>query len=133
MNLAQNLEREGLIFLYEPGRVEYTVPARTARYTPDFILPNAIIIEAKGRFETSDRHKHLLIKEQLPDLDIRFVFSNPNAKISKRSTTTYALWCKHHGFKYAARRVPTKWLEEPLNRRSADALAQWGISLPQDG
>ena len=129
--MAQALEQGGTPFSYEPGPVRYTVPSRVARYTPDFVLRNAIVIEAKGRFDTSDRQKHLLIKEQLPDLDVRFVFSNPNTKISKRSTTTYALWCKHHGFKYAARRIPPAWQREPLNQRSASALSHWGIELPQ--
>lgn len=74
--------------------IRYTKPAKASRYTPDFVLPNGIIIETKGIFSTEDRQKHLLIREQFPDLDIRFVFSNPNSRIGKTSSTTYAMWCE---------------------------------------
>ena len=57
-----------------------------------------IIIETKGRFVTADRQKMLLVKEQYPDLDIRFVFSNPNSRISKKSKTTYAHGAKSMAF-----------------------------------
>lgn len=97
---------------YESLVINYEKPARWSRYTPDFPLPNGIIIETKGRFLTADRQKHILIKQQLPDLDIRFVFSNSRARISKQSKTTYADWCVKHGFQYADKVVPTAWLRE---------------------
>lgn len=81
-------------------------------YTPDFVLANGIIVETKGRFITSDRQKHLMIKEQHPDLDIRFVFSNPNSKLYKGSKTTYADWCDKHGFKWAKEEIPLEWIKE---------------------
>lgn len=93
-------------------KIKYIKPAKGATYTPDFILPNGIIIEAKGRFITADRQKQLLIKDQFPDLDIRFVFSNPNNKIGKKSSTTYAMWCDKNGFKYAQELIPIDWLKE---------------------
>lgn len=98
---------------YESVVILYDKPARTSRYTPDFPLPNGIIIETKGRFVTADRQKHLLVKAQHPDKDIRFVFSNANAKISKQSKTTYAMWCDKNGFKYANKSVPPAWIKEP--------------------
>lgn len=97
---------------YETLTLKYERPARTAKYTPDFPLPNGIIIETKGRFVTADRQKHLLVKDQHPKADIRFVFSNPNQRISKTSKTTYAMWCDKHGFRYAAKRIPVEWLKE---------------------
>jgi len=100
-------------FGYESLKIPFIKPQRTHKYTPDFILPNGIIIESKGRFLTADRQKHLLIKEQHPHLDIRFVFSNPRARISKRSKTTYADWCEKHGFLYAHEVIPDAWLHEP--------------------
>ncbi|TBR23763.1 MAG: endodeoxyribonuclease [Reyranella sp.] len=96
---------------YETTTITYEKPAKKSRYTPDFRLPNGIIVETKGRFVTADRQKHITIKAQHPDLDIRFVFSNPNARISKRSATTYAMWCKKNGFKYAEGSVPAEWLK----------------------
>lgn len=97
---------------YEQDTIKYEKPAKTARYTPDFRLPNGIYIETKGRFVTADRQKHIAIKACHPDLDIRFVFSNPNQRISKQSVTTYAMWCEAKGFLYAKGSVPTAWLQE---------------------
>jgi hypothetical protein len=106
------LKAKKVDFDYEKLRLPYLV-SETRTYTPDFqILSNGIIIETKGRFLPSDRKKHLLIKEQYPDLDIRFVFSNPNAKIRKGSKTSYADWCDKHGFLYAQEIIPTEWIRE---------------------
>lgn len=98
---------------YEQLKIKYTVPPRTAQYTPDFELPNGIIIETKGRFTLDDRKKHLLIKEQHPEKDIRFIFSRSKTPISKGSPTTYAHWCEKNGFKYADKWIPEEWLQEP--------------------
>ena len=111
--IADSLTSLGIPFEYEKLVIGYTQPAKDRKYTPDFVLlNNSIIIESKGRFITADRQKHLMIKEQLPDLDIRFVFSNPRCKISKVSKTTYATWCDKFGFKYAAKMIPEEWLNE---------------------
>lgn len=74
-------------------------------------IDGSIIIETKGRFVTADRQKHLLIKEQHPNLDIRFLFQNSKARISKSSKTTYADWCRKHGFQFADKVVPEEWLK----------------------
>ena len=109
---ADWLKAQKVAFDYEKLRLPYLV-SETRTYTPDFqILSNGIIIETKGRFLPSDRKKHLLIKEQYPELDIRFVFSNPNAKIRKGSKTSYADWCDKHGFLYAQEVIPTEWIKE---------------------
>lgn len=94
------------------SKIKYMIPAREATYTPDFVLPNGIIVETKGWFKTEDRKKHKLIREQLPHLDIRLVFNNPSARISKKSATTYAKWCETLGIKFAAKSVPEAWLKE---------------------
>ena len=85
---------------------------KVKKYHPDFELKNKIIIEAKGWFKTQDRTKHLCIKAQHPELDIRFVFSNPNAKLNSKSKTTYAMWCEKYGFLYAKGFVPQAWIDE---------------------
>lgn len=110
-------------FEYETLDVPF-VPTKVRTYHPDFLLPNGIIIEAKGQFDTADRQKHLLVKAQHPDLDIRFVFSNSRNRISKQSKTTYAKWCETHGFQYADKTIPRSWLTEPLNTRSSNAIRQ---------
>lgn len=110
--VAQELLEQGVPFEYETEIIEYTKPEKKAKYRPDFHLPNGIIVETKGRFLTADRQKHLLIKAQRPDLDIRFVFSNSKTKISKKSKTTYGMWCEKNGFKYADGSIPIEWLKE---------------------
>jgi hypothetical protein len=109
---------------YEQYDLTYEKPATTHRYTPDFILPNGIIVETKGRFLTADRQKHILIKQQYPQLDLRFVFSNPNTRISKTSKTTYAIWCQSHGFQYAAKVIPQEWTDEPSLPERLAALSK---------
>ena len=82
-------------------------------YTPDFVLDNGIIIETKGRFISPDRAKHLAVRDQYPELDIRFVFTNSKSKLYKGSKTTYGMWCNKYDFKYADRYIPEAWLKEP--------------------
>jgi hypothetical protein len=85
---------------------------RYRTYTPDFQLDNGIIIETKGMFDSEDRRKHLEVKKQHPELDIRFVFSNAKGKLYKGSKTSYADWCDKNGFLWAHRVIPESWLKQ---------------------
>lgn len=109
-NIAQQIKEAGLPVTYEKRKITWTDKVKT--YTPDFELPNGIIIEAKGIFDNDDRRKHLQVQAQYPDLDIRFVFSNPNAKLYKGAKSTYADWCTKNNFKYAHKLIPEEWLNE---------------------
>jgi hypothetical protein len=111
-NVSKQIESKGIEVQYESEKVAYTIPASEHTYNPDFRLPNGIIVETKGRFVLTDRKKHLLVKEQNPNLDIRFVFSNSKNKINKKSKTTYGDWCDKHGFKYADKEIPDYWFSE---------------------
>lgn len=111
-NISQQIESKGIKVEYETEQVSYTIPASEHTYHPDFKLPNGIRVETKGRFVLADRKKHLLVKEQNPNLDIRFVFSNSKNKINKKSKTTYGDWCDKHGFKYADKEIPDSWFSE---------------------
>lgn len=110
--------------VYESRYLTYKIPESVHKYTPDFILSNGIIIEAKGLFEADDRKKHLLIKQQYPHLDIRFVFSNPRNKLYKGSKTTYADWCDKYGFKYASKTIPPAWFKERKKKNGAVGLIE---------
>lgn len=110
--IAEQLDKLGVEYKYEEVKLKYIKPASEHIYTPDFVLPNGIIVETKGRFLALDRQKHLLVKKHNPTLDIRFVFSNSKAKISKTSRTTYAAWCDKYGFKYSDKTIPEEWLSE---------------------
>ena len=122
--VADQLRSLSIPIIYEGTKIRYTPPLKTRTYSPDFILPNGIIIETKGRLVTADRQKHKHIKEEHPFLDIRFVFSNPNNRISKTSKTTYAKWCEDYGFQYAAKLIPREWLKERPSRSHIEAIEQ---------
>lgn len=114
--IARELQDADVPFEFEEHKLEYMRPAKKSKYTPDFLIHTRtgkqIFVETKGRFLTADRQKHLLIKDQHPDVDIRFVFSNAYQRISKQSKTTYAMWCEKNNFKYANCHVPVEWIEE---------------------
>jgi hypothetical protein len=111
--IYKQIAKQGITPQYEAFKIPYVIPASNHTYTPDFQLPNGIIIETKGRFVASDRKKHLLVKKQHPDLDIRFVFQNAKGRINKGSKTTYADWCVKNGFIYADKEIPYEWFKEP--------------------
>ena len=109
--ISEQIRDAGNEVRYETMKIEYCRPM--SKYTPDFVLDNGIIIETKGRFVGADRAKHLYIKKQHPGkYDIRFVFNNPNARLTKASKTTYGKWCEKHGFKYSAKSIPKEWFDE---------------------
>jgi len=112
--IAEQLDKAGVDYTYEQVKLEYIKPASKHVYTPDFVLANGIIVETKGRFLLADRQKHILVKRHNPTLDIRFVFSNSKARISKASRTTYADWCNKNGFKFADKEIPQEWMDEDL-------------------
>ena len=117
------LEQNEISFGYEDFKISYLKPEKPSKYTPDFNCPGnnlKIFFETKGQFLTSDIRKHLLVKQQHPDLDIRIVFSNSKNKIGKKSKTTYAKWCELKGFPYhciysTKKFLPDEWLEEIKN------------------
>lgn len=124
---AAHMEKLGVDFDFELFHIKYIVPAREAKYTPDFVLRNGIIVETKGLWETEDRQKHLLIREQYPDLDIRLVFSSSKSKLYKGSPTSYGDWCEKHGIVYADKLIPVAWLREKTKSIPS------GILIPKGG
>ncbi|MGL5583268.1 MAG: hypothetical protein ACRDCE_20270 [Cetobacterium sp.] len=125
-NIAAQLEGIGLPVSFESHYLNYVKPETNHKYTPDFILPNGIIIESKGLFDVEDRKKHLLIKEQHPELEIRFVFSRSATKLYKGAKTTYADWCIKYGFKFADKLIPKDWLKEARHVIPKDTLIRKG-------
>lgn len=111
VKVAKQLEELGIPYEYETMKIAWHDP-RVKTYRPDYVLPNGIIIETKGRFTLEDRNKHIFIKAQHPELDIRFVFTNPRSKLRKGAKSSYADWCEKHGFLYAAKLIPKEWIEE---------------------
>jgi len=114
--VIKDLKSNKVDYKYESLRITYTLDCF---YTPDVLLPNGIIVEIKGFFRAEDRRKHLQIKKQRPDLDIRFVFQDGSKKISRMSKTTYTSWADKHNFKWAIGYVPVEWVMEPPSKTSA--------------
>jgi hypothetical protein len=113
--ISDQIVNAGIELLYETDKIHYVIPSRQAKYTPDFKLPKPggfFFVETKGIWTVQDRAKHILVKQQCPEIDIRFVFSNQNARLYKGSPTTYAMYCEKNGFRYAAKLIPEDWLEE---------------------
>ena len=104
-------------FVYEGMKIKFELPTQKKSYTPDFPINDRFIVEAKGAFNSADRKKHKLIREQHPELDIRFIFSNSKTKIGKKSLTTYGKWCELFKFKFHCIQstktpFPQEWLNE---------------------
>jgi hypothetical protein len=79
-------------------------------YTPDFILDNGIIIEAKGLLDSDSKRKMIVVKKTYPDLDIRFVFWNAKKKIPP-TKQTHGEWATKNGFIWSEGEVPEEWLK----------------------
>lgn len=105
--VAASLAKRGLSFDYEAQALPYTIQAI---YTPDFRLPNGVLVETKGHFPPEDRRKMLAIKAQYPDLDIRICFMRADARLSKAPRAlAYWQWAERHGFLWCEGHIPTSW------------------------
>lgn len=98
VHLATQLEEAGVAYEYETVTLSYTL---TKNYTPDFVLPNGILVEAKGYFDADARAKMKAVKEQHPDKDIRIVFQALSDKNER--------WAKRVGFEFAVKTIPEEW------------------------
>lgn len=121
---AERFQEQGVEAQYEPFTLAFREAEKTRSYTPDWLLPNGIIVETKGWFSPADRKKHLLIRESHPDLDIRFVFERAGSPILPNSKTTYAMWAKRHRFLWAEEHVPDEWLRAKPSAEHMRSLKQ---------
>jgi hypothetical protein len=129
------LEKSGLTFGYNDGpcKIDYVINQRHSscsdcgstnvgkkhKYTADFWFYSKsgklILIETKGHpraWTGKTRAKHVAIKKQYPEVDLRFVFNNKNAKIGRGAKTTNKQWCDQQGFECESNLIPKRWLEE---------------------
>ena len=122
--IADQIKEAGLSVDYETDVLTFHWPQRMARYTPDFKLPKPdggfFFLEVKGRWQTADRQKMLLVRQQNPDHDIRMLFQRGNNRLYKGSRTTYGDWCDLHGILWCEKSIPADWLlkESDDGRRS---------------
>ena len=101
-SVAASLKARGLQFGYEVQALAYTI---SAVYTPDFVLPNGVIV-------SEDRRKMVAVKAQHPGLDIRLCFMKADAKLSRAPRSlTYWQWAERHGFLWCEGNIPTAWAD----------------------
>lgn len=114
--VADLIKREGYPVLYEIEKIPFVQPEKHRNYNPDFVLNtkggHKIYIEAKGRWTLADRQKHLWLRDQHPELDIRLVFMNPNVKITKTSKTTYRVWAQQQGIVCGTLEDLRQWMKD---------------------
>lgn len=110
----QTAKEGGFSVEYEPFSLSYLVKGN---YYPDFILPNGIIVEAKGYFDSRARAKMVAVKKHNPNLDIRMLFMNSKTKVRKGSKLTYADWCNKYGFPFADGMIPVEWFNEEVSEK----------------
>lgn len=85
---------------YEVTKIPYTIPESKHTYTVDWTLLNGMLLETKGYLsDHQERYKYVLLKQQHPDLDLRFVFDNPN-KLCGGTKMTHAKWAEKYNFKW---------------------------------
>ena len=106
--LAASLKRRNAKFEYETLKLPYFIDHV---YNPDFILPNGIIVEAKGKLTQQDRSKMIAVKKCHPNLDIRFVFMRGDNRLTAKSKITYMQWATKNGFPAADEEIPDEWLK----------------------
>ena len=106
-----NCKENNIEVEYEPFAIAYLEPEKKRKYTPDWLITSSgIFVETKGFLSHVDRYKHILIKEQHPEFDIRLLFMYDN-KLTKTSKTRYTDWCEKNGFICAVGdKIPKEWL-----------------------
>ena len=127
LKVREYLDAFSCIYRYEQDKIDYTIPESQHVYIPDFVLykkdRTKMYIETKGQWDAEDRKKFFFIKKSNPNLDLRFIFNNPNSKIRKGSKTTYADVCEgklrgHKDFVVPYAKIgkkgelPKEWLDE---------------------
>lgn len=95
---------------YEPEVINYTIKHE---YTPDFVVTrkdgSKIYLEVKGWLRYEDQRKMRAVKEDNPDLDIRFYF--PKDQKVHLSKMLNSEWCKKHGFPCYIGKISKRWFQ----------------------
>lgn len=114
LEVAKDLEKYNINpkLIYECLVLNYIIPESKKKYTPDYVLPNGIIVEVKGYWSLEDRKKFLYVRESNPDKDIRMVFQNSKNKLRKSSKTTYSDFCIKNNIIFAEKKIPLNWIFE---------------------
>ena len=123
--IYMDLLNRGVEFQYEKHTLPYTTRVvggecalcghktvvKNRKYLPDYTIVRSddtvLIVEAKGRFPSTDRSKMRDVKKAYPQMDIRILFQ----KSSKKRMQEYSAWADKNGFPHAfGSEVPEHWL-----------------------
>ena len=108
--------------LYHPTKINYLIPARYAKYEPDFQIGN-LLIEVKGFFRRGDTTRYKNINTELKDTqwELVFIFQKPHQPVAgaqKRkdgSKLTHAEWADKLGIRwYSAENAHLIWEENDV-------------------
>ena len=120
-NFEYLLKEFNVPYEYEKDKLCYVIPESKHTYLIDWSLPNNIFVETKGYLsDHQERTKYLLIKQQYPNLDLRFVFGDPN-KLCGGMKQTHAQGAIKNGFKYCSIR-DYDTIKEWVNETSCDEM-----------
>jgi hypothetical protein len=105
---------------YEVTKIPYTIPESKHIYTEDWTFLNGLLLETNGYLsDHKERYNYVLLKEQHPDLDLRFVFDNPN-KLCGGTKMTHSAWAQKYGFKWCGiKDIDTikTWIKTPIKTK----------------
>lgn len=134
---AETCDNRDIPWEYEPEELPWEPPVKTRKYHPDFRIKckdgYKFLVEYKGYLRQDEKVKMKCIRQQYPDLDIRFVFQNANAPVAgakqrKDGTKqTHAEWAEKYGFLWAEGFLPREWLTgrrfiNRINKQKARAV-----------
>lgn len=110
LDVSKWFEENKLGVVYEPCKIKYIVPESLHSYTPDFQPKGdgTVFFEAKGYFSAADRKKMLHVIKSNPEIVFKMILQNSSMKISKRSKTTYAMWCDKNKIEWVDWKDKTK-------------------------
>lgn len=101
IKIADILNETGQSWEYEVTKIPYIVPESNHNYTVDFTV-GTLLIEGKGYLsDHAERKKYVLLKEQHPNLDIRFIFDN-ESKLCGGTKYSHKAWAQKYGFTYCS-------------------------------
>ena len=83
-------------------------------YYPDFVLPNGVVIEAKGYFRLGNKQKYRQIKKCFPALDLLIVFQEPTGVTAGEN----GAWCRKYKITFASKQIPEAWFMEREDKRA---------------
>lgn len=104
--VAADLNSRQIKFEYEALVLPYTLHGE---YHPDLSFPNGLVVELKGVLDKASKRKYVAVKQQHPEINLKFVFMDSKKKVPG-TKQTHGDWARKNGFEFADGRIPDEWL-----------------------